>query len=281
MLQNLKNFNTSILAQKTMKNFILEIDYFSGKLKVLALNKKIAYITQFLKYHTHFLPKTISETTEMPSVVFRLSKKKYYKSSFPHLSRSNNFRRSFSTKPPAFEDLDLLRVKYKDFLSKKSKSISLALKEVENTPSKVKFSTVLHLGIGGDFLSKLKTKYLSEGATAVVTTLTVALGSYYLVQENRVSSSKVLVNEAQASLLEAQKGESRSRTLLNEAQAAESRSRTLLNETQAQKLKKDIVDAEKRERAQRKILESTRALMQKKKFIRFYTFAVYNFRLIK
>ena len=82
----MKKLNTNLLLQKTMQNFILEIDYFRAKLKALALNKKIAYITQFLS--------------------------------------------------STFDDLASFKVKYKAFLSKKSNSISLALKEVENTLSK-------------------------------------------------------------------------------------------------------------------------------------------------
>ena len=68
MLQIFSKLNTNILLQKTMQNFILEIDFFSDELKVLALNKKIVFFTQFLKYHTHFLLNTIIDITAYDNI---------------------------------------------------------------------------------------------------------------------------------------------------------------------------------------------------------------------
>lgn len=51
-----------------MKNFILEVDFFSDELKILVPNKKIVFMTQFLKYHTHLLLNTIVDITAYDNI---------------------------------------------------------------------------------------------------------------------------------------------------------------------------------------------------------------------
>lgn len=51
-----------------MKNFILEVDFFSDELKFLVPNKKIIFMTQFLKYHTYLLLNTIVDITAYDNI---------------------------------------------------------------------------------------------------------------------------------------------------------------------------------------------------------------------